>query len=142
HYHETLTIIRQINDRFSEGGAHNYYALGLTLLGDPAGAAIAAQAFALLSVPQYPWGQIIALEVPGAQAGMRGSSAIAGRLIGAARQLRQQHQIEGSAIFRGDYEKLFAIARGSTDTSSWAEALAAGADLSHDRLLQLAEQLL
>jgi hypothetical protein len=138
---ETLTITRSIGDRFTMGGAYNYYALGLTLLGDRVGAPAAAAALELLSEPEYPWGMIIALEVLAAQAGMRGEHQAAGWLAGAAQQLRHQHQIAATAIYRGDYERLTALARGSLDDHVWALALSKGARLTQAELLTLARQI-
>jgi predicted ATPase/transcriptional regulator with XRE-family HTH domain len=138
---ETLAITRSIGDRFTMGGAHNYYALGLTLLGDWAGATEAAAAYELLSEPEYPWGMIIALEVLAAQAGMRGEHQAGGWLAGAAQQLRLQHQIAATAIYRGDYERLSALARGSLDEQEWAQALNKGARLTRAELLALARHM-
>jgi tetratricopeptide (TPR) repeat protein len=138
---ETLAITRAIGDRFTEGGAYNYYALGLTLLGDQVGAEAASAALELLSEPEYPWGMIIALEVLAAQAGMRGKHQAGGWLAGAARQLRHEHQIAATAIYRGDYEQLSALARGTLDDHGWTLALSTGARLARVDLLTLAWQI-
>jgi hypothetical protein len=141
HHVEALRLARSIDDRFTEGGAYNYYGLGLTLSGDPAGAAAAAKAFELLSDPAYPWGMLIALEVLAAQAGMRRQHELASRLAGAARQLRQQHQLGGTAIYKSDYERLAALARGALPDDAWELALRQGANLARDDLRALAHQL-
>jgi tetratricopeptide (TPR) repeat protein len=137
-YYEALALSRANGDRFTEGGAHNYYALGLTLLGDLKAAPIAAQALELLSVPNYPWGVIIALEVLAGQAGMRGQHQKAGWFAGAARQVRQQHQIAGSAIYKVDYDRLLELARGTFDERAWNAAMQHGAELPREELIALA----
>jgi hypothetical protein len=141
HHVEALRLARSIDDRFSEGGAYNYYGLGLTLLGELEGAAAAAKAFELLSEPAYPWGMLTALEVLAAQAGMRGQHEVAGRLAGAARQLRRQHQLDATAIYQGDYERLAALARGALPDDAWELALRQGGNLARDDLRALAHQL-
>jgi predicted ATPase/DNA-binding XRE family transcriptional regulator len=139
HHAEAVRLARSIDDRFSEGGSYNYHGLGLTLLGDLAGAASAVRAFELLSEPAYPWGMLIALETLAAQAGLRRQHAIAGELMGAARRLRQQHQIEATAIYRGDYGRLAVMARGPLDDAAWERALRVGAALAREQLLALAQ---
>jgi predicted ATPase/DNA-binding XRE family transcriptional regulator len=138
---DALTITRAIDDRFSMGGSHNYYALGLTLLGDEAGAAEAAAAYELLSEPPYPWGMIIALEVLAAQAGMRADYDSAAIFAGAAAQLRDHHQIAATAIFDVDYDRLTSLARGPLDDVAWALAKRRGEGLSRDTLLAMARGL-
>jgi predicted ATPase/DNA-binding XRE family transcriptional regulator len=141
HHAAGVRLARSIDDRFSEGGSYNYHGLGLALLGDPAGAASSARAFELLSDPPYPWGMLIALESLAGQAGLRGRHDDAGKLAGAARRLRQEHQIDATAIYRPDYERLASVARGPLDSAAWERAMRAGVSLSRDELLALARGL-
>jgi predicted ATPase/transcriptional regulator with XRE-family HTH domain len=138
HHAEAVRLARSIDDRFSEGGSYCYHGLGLTLLGDPAGAQSAAHAFELLSEPLHNWGVLIALESLAAQAGLRGQHHIAGRLVGAAQRLRQEHQIEATAIYRDDYQRLAVMARGPLGGAAWERAMREGAALSREELLALA----
>jgi predicted ATPase/DNA-binding XRE family transcriptional regulator len=141
HFDEALASARHSNNRFNEGGVHNFLGLGQTLAQNPAGRANAWRAVQLLHEQGFALGMTTALEVLAAQAGLHGRHIEAARLVGAAQAQRSATANAATTIYPADYNRLFAMARGPLDDASFAAACAEGRSLTIAQVLALAERV-
>ena len=141
HFDEALASAQQCNDRFTEGGVHNFLGLGLTLARNREGRASAWRALQLLHEQGFTLGMTTALEVLAAQAGLHGRHAEAAQLAGAAHAQRSATGNTATTIYHADYNRLFDMARGPLDQASFAAGCEAGQALAIDQVLALAERV-
>ncbi|WP_129678268.1 hypothetical protein [Candidatus Chloroploca sp. Khr17] len=138
HYRQALALAEQDNLVFIV--AYTTYGFGAlaVLEGDSSGAAQVREALTIFQ--RYDYKILIAycLETLAAHAGLLDDHERAGRLYGAAEQLRATHQLVVTPGIQPMYRRLAAIARGPLDDVVWEAALAAGRQLSQAEAVHLA----
>jgi predicted ATPase/transcriptional regulator with XRE-family HTH domain len=138
HYQQALEIAERDGIAFVVAYVNFGFGALAILDGNPAGAAELRRALVVFQAYDYKILVAYCLEALAAQAGLVGAYERAGRLQGAARQLRTTHQLVVTPGIVPMYARLAALARGPQDDARWEQTLAAGQTLSLDQAVALA----